>query len=167
MTAYKLKVGFTGTREGMTVRQWLNLADWFTDRATDQPRTPSEVHHGCCVGADAEFVLAVIRGRVGETENRSWAEIHGHPSNLTAMTDRQIIEQCDVVRPELPPLDRNQRIVDATNILLACPRLESEEHRSGTWATIRYARSIGRPVVIFYPSGMISIDQPKESPDGK
>jgi hypothetical protein len=34
---------------------------------------------------------------------------------------------------------------------LACPRGYTEELRSGTWATIRYARKTGVPYVIIFP----------------
>jgi hypothetical protein len=46
-------------------------------------------------------------------------------------------------------LERNRDIVDATVALLAGPDGNRERQRSGTWATVRYARGIGnRPVAI-------------------
>ncbi len=45
-------------------------------------------------------------------------------------------------------LDRNRDIVAAVSILIAAPETDIEEQRSGTWATVRYARKKGIPVVI-------------------
>jgi hypothetical protein len=44
--------------------------------------------------------------------------------------------------------------VDATGWLLAAPRTKTEEQRSGTWATIRYARKLGRQVCLLWPDGL-------------
>jgi predicted Rossmann fold nucleotide-binding protein DprA/Smf involved in DNA uptake len=46
------------------------------------------------------------------------------------------------------PLARNRRIVAECDLLIAAPRENLEEQRSGTWATIRYARQAGKPVVM-------------------
>lgn len=47
-------------------------------------------------------------------------------------------------------------IVDATAVLVACPKEEEgEELRSGTWATVRYARRRHRPVYVVRPSGRV------------
>ena len=50
-------------------------------------------------------------------------------------------------------LERNRDIVDACDILIACPRTLKEELRSGTWATVRYARKVGKPVAILWNNG--------------
>jgi len=55
-----------------------------------------------------------------------------------------------------PPLTRNHDIVDCTELLIACPKSMKEELRSGTWATVRYARKLERPVIIIYPNGISS-----------
>jgi predicted Rossmann fold nucleotide-binding protein DprA/Smf involved in DNA uptake len=54
-----------------------------------------------------------------------------------------------------PYLVRNRDIVDVCNLLLATPGGTVEQLRSGTWATIRYARRIGRPVWIVFPNGEV------------
>lgn len=54
------------------------------------------------------------------------------------------------VMPPQPYLQRNHAIVDASEILFALPlEAERELQRSGTWATIRYARKRGVEVRIF------------------
>lgn len=58
---------------------------------------------------------------------------------------------CNIEYPVKPPLKRNYDIVDACDILLAAPRTLTEELRSGTWATIRYARKTGKKYLILAP----------------
>ncbi len=135
-----MKVGFTGTRDGMTedqtlaMRTMLRLShDW------------SEFHHGCCVGAD-EHVALMVSGFFYPDLCR----VVGHPSNLKGMTSQRV----SLDRQPLPPLDRNRNIVDETDCLIAAPR-GPEELRSGTWHTIRYARKRGKKVVIIWPNGEI------------
>ena len=50
-------------------------------------------------------------------------------------------------------LERNHDIVDETDMLIATPGEEQEVQRSGTWATIRYARKQKRTILTIYPSG--------------
>ena len=49
------RIGFTGTREGMTGYQSAALCELLCDRLTN-PRFLGVwwLHHGCCQGADAE-----------------------------------------------------------------------------------------------------------------
>lgn len=150
------RVGFTGTREGMTVPQYHSVLDWFNyPRDGSDPLVPVEVHHGCCVGADAEFHLLVIRNRVGGGGSCSWAEIHAHPSTLRGLTSAITLATADVTYDLKTPLDRNRAIVDACDVLIACPK-GPEEQRSGTWSTVRYARRRGKPVVIVWPDGDVT-----------
>jgi hypothetical protein len=51
------------------------------------------------------------------------------------------------------PLDRDWDIVEEANTLVAVPANQKEEVRSGTWATVRYARKLNAPVVIIKPNG--------------
>jgi hypothetical protein len=52
-----------------------------------------------------------------------------------------------------PPLVRNKIIVDRSELLIATPFHEKEILRSGTWMTIRYARSKVIPVLFIWPEG--------------
>lgn len=152
-----MRVGFTGTREGMTLKQHWRVSDWFHyPRDGSAPRVPTEFHHGCSVGADADLVTTIMRGRIGATDDRTWADIHAHPCTLDGMVDRGAEALSSEVHPAKPPLERNRDIVDSCDVLLACPKTMDEEQRSGTWATIRYARKVGRPVVIFWPDGKVT-----------
>jgi len=44
-------------------------------------------------------------------------------------------------------LARNRVIVSRVDVLIAAPLQDEEITRSGTWATIRYARAAGKPVI--------------------
>lgn len=135
-------VGFTGTRKGTTAKQAVALSDWIRRYAA----SITDAHHGCCVGADEDFGGAVVAGALS-------VSVIAHPSNIAAMTSRAALAAADFVRDALPPLDRNRDIVDASDVLLACPQGMAEEQRSGTWATVRYARRLKKRIVIFWPDG--------------
>jgi hypothetical protein len=103
------------------------------------------LHHGCCVGADAQaHTLARTLG----------LRVVGHPpvnqSKMAADLD------CDEWREPEPYLDRNHTIVDETAVLLATPEKMREELRSGTWATVRYCRTVGRALYVHWPNGAVT-----------
>lgn len=139
-----MRVGFTGTQHGMTRAQQLAVFDDLSF-VNDDVSPTDEYHHGMCVGADSQFHELI----------RIWtnAPIVGHPPiNTSKMADCD----CDILWPAKDYIPRNHDIVDATERLLAAPRLMTEEQRSGTWATIRYARSFRRPLSIYWPDGTIT-----------
>ncbi len=141
-----IKVGFTGTRKGMTVRQWRQLVFWL-EKVSWSGKGIAEVHQGCCVGADAEFVLAVM--------DRVFCEIHGHPSTIAALTDQWALEMSKVKHPPLPPLERNVDIVDAVDVMLGGVG-GPEKVQSGTWSTLRYTRKQQKPMYLFWPDGKVT-----------
>jgi hypothetical protein len=55
-----------------------------------------------------------------------------------------------ILRPKAY-LERDMDIVDGSSCLIATPKTVMEERRSGTWATIRYARRSGKPVTLLHP----------------
>lgn len=116
-----MKIGFTGSREGISERQAQQLEVLLIDLQA------TEFHHGDCIGADAE--AHAIAKRLG---------IHttAHPGNAPSM---RAFCDADEVRPAKAMLPRNWDIVSETELLIAAPARE-EEMRSGTWATVRYAR---------------------------
>lgn len=131
-------IGFTGTRRGMTEKQYLALRAWVQAQGWSPAVT---FRHGDCVGADSDAHDLV--------RTCSHARIVIHPPIKSAM---RAFRQGDVEMQPRPYLERNHTIVDASTILLACPR-GPEELRSGTWATIRYARAQNVCVVLFKPDG--------------
>jgi len=130
-----VKLGFTGTKEGMNDKQKKEFIDFlFT-----HPEI-TELHHGDCKGADAEahqaamsLDLRVVIHTPNNCKHRAWCA--GHE-----------------IRKEKPYLERNHDIVDKTDALFAAPHTNQEIMRSGTWATIRYAKKKQYyPITISYP----------------
>jgi hypothetical protein len=134
-----MRVGFTGTREGMTRDQFLTFAQQL-------PHEMTWFRHGCCVGADHEAAVYVdgMKFRPG---------IFGAPSNIESMTSAQALKACDDTTGRLdPPLERNRIIVDGCDLLIACPA-EMKEGAGGTRYTVRYARKKGKRIIIVWPDG--------------
>lgn len=131
-------VGMTGTRNGCTRAQKLTAARALLELDA------VELHHGDCVGADYEMALLahamgirVIAHPPDNDSNRAWA----------------VNDEC---RETKPYLERNHDIVDECDWLLAFPGEMSERVRSGTWATIRYARREKKNHRIILPDGSIT-----------
>lgn len=132
-------IGFTGTRRGMTVPQARGVVRFLAF----QPESVAGFHHGDCVGADAQAHSLALQVGIRRIE------IHP-PSDPRA---RAFCQGAAVVHEEKSYRDRNHDIVDASHLLLAAPGGQ-EGKRSGTWATIRYARrAAGMPIVIIMPDG--------------
>jgi hypothetical protein len=127
-----MKIGFTGTREGMSQSQKeefiLNL----------YRLCPTEFHHGDCEGADEE-AHDIIREFFPDTV------IHVYPP---ASTYRQAYKQGDVHYAPEEYLLRDKRIVNSSEHLIGAPLLDNPTTRSGSWATIRYAKSREIPVTV-------------------
>lgn len=142
-----MRLGFTGTRDGMTDAQ----KSAFSERLAGLPSTVTEFHHGACVGADAQAVEIVYE------ESPRCPVITAHLSDMPTLTDGYAVRTSSDHRDPKPPLDRNRDIVDAADELWVCPK-GPEELRSGTWATVRYARKRKRRVrvVIFWPNGEVT-----------
>jgi hypothetical protein len=136
------RIGFTGSRNGLTPEQGNALRALFQTFPED-----CELHHGDCIGADASAHVAA--------QARGWRTI-SHPA--TGVPDLQAHMLADERRPPRPPLDRNLDIVEETDQLVACPRAEREEIRSGTWQTVRAARKRKRPITLVWPCGACELD---------
>lgn len=141
-------LGVTGTRNGLSEPQrgaflrWMRRAEFGVLEA---------VHHGDCRGADVELARFFQKGYGSAIQ-----EIHPAEGNPRIMSVRDF----DILHPAKPPLDRNRDIVIASALMLAFPKYLTEEFRgSGTWATIRYARTQHKPLVIFWPDGGIRTEE--------
>lgn len=131
------RIGFTGTREGMTQDQRCQFALMLKEL------NASEFHHGDCIGADSEAHVTWLKLDKGDPVI--------HPPVVS--TYRAYCESSRICEPK-DYLMRNRDIVDATDVLLACPKEFDEQVRgSGTWYTIRYARQRGKQVIIIFPDG--------------
>ena len=135
-------IGFTGTQMGMTEPQKRTFSTIFGTRFKS-----SEIHfhHGDCVGSDAEA------HDIAKTYGVN-VKVHIHPP---LKNDKRAFKQGDVMYEPKEYLDRNQDIVNACDILIGAPRRQEEELRSGTWATLRYAKKNNKKYVIIYPDGQV------------
>ena len=106
-------------------------------RVTFGERDFDQLHHGGCTGVDK---LA------HDTAIEMGVRVVVHPPD----NRRHECEYADAqeVRPRLPYLERNRRIVEAVDGLLALPSSPTEVVRSGSWATVRYARARRVPVKV-------------------
>ena len=100
----------------------------------------TEFHHGDCVGAD-EQAHTVVRKHFN-------CSIHGH---IPVRTNSRAYCKFDVIYKAKPYLVRNHDIVDMVDLLLAAPYENTEVVRSGTWATVRYARKVNRELIMLRP----------------
>ena len=123
-------IGFTGTQKGMNPSQTSQV------RKLLSQLMPDTIHHGGCIGADKEFHDMASKLKI---------EIVLHPPIIK---DRQAVHDADTVWPEKSYLERNKDIVESSDMIIACPAQRYEVRRSGTWSTIRYARSLGIPCTV-------------------
>lgn len=137
MTNSRTVVGFTGTQAGMTDHQKEAVTSLL------KHLDPIEAHHGDCIGADTGF-HKIARG-MGIT-------MVGHPASGVE-EKRAYNSGFYFLHDPRHPLERNKDIVDASTVIVAVPRGYEEVLRSGTWATVRYARKAGKDLNIVYPDG--------------
>jgi len=141
-----MKLGFTGTSDLMQIAQRQALHRFILDLPD-----LTQFHHGDCISADQaahDFVeFCTLSHIVIHPPNnpRARANCYKYSNQKYRIT---------VLKPK-PYLERNHDIVDATEELLACPRARFEQQRSGTWATIRYARKRGKNITLILPDGSI------------
>lgn len=142
-----MKVGFTGTREGMTNAQAWKCEDIFQHIGYVSPF--EEFHHGDCIGADARAHSIIILGSFARI-------IVCHPPTYEKY---RAFTVNDEYRTPEGYIDRNHKIVDETDVLVATPKEETGETlRSGTWATVRYARKLKKRIIIIRPSGTVEFE---------
>lgn len=141
-------IGFTGTSQGMNAVQSAALA-----ALLDQLR-PVTIMHGDCIGADAEFHdFARRRGAKGYIILPGMDGFGRSPKRARCV----IPDDClGLVEAPQPYLRRNRVIAETAQFLIAVPKERDEQFRgSGTWSTIRYARSARTPHWILYPDGVV------------
>jgi hypothetical protein len=120
-----MKIGFTGTKEALTQYQKDTLTELIKELS------PTEAHHGDCIGADSFFDSVCKDLGIKRVI---------HPPEV----DRyRAFCDGEEILPEKAYLKRNHDIVDAVDMMLATPK-DSEVLRSGTWATVRYSKKKGK-----------------------
>lgn len=107
-----------------------------------QQMQPHEFHHGDCIGADAE---------AHEIARALGAKIHIHPPIMLALRARTT----GFLYPPKHYHERNEDIVNSTDLLLAAPKGREQPRSGGTWWTIKYAGRQKKRIIIIYPEGDI------------
>ena len=140
-------VGFTGTRKSMSAGQLKTvrkILEGMQLLVKDQSISNVSVVHGDCIGADEEFDgIASSLGIERQIYPCTLEDQRAHCENLGAK----------VKQKSKTPLERNKDIVKSSNIVIATPSSNVEEQRSGTWATIRFARKTKAMLIIVFPDG--------------
>lgn len=128
-----MKIGFTGTQIGMTAYQKAAVRQLLIDLK------PEWGIHGDCIGADKEFHdickslgIAVAIFPPLDPKKRAFCEAF-------------------MIHPEALYLERNKKIVNTADRMIATPKSSQEELRSGTWSTVRYTRKQGKKIYIINP----------------
>lgn len=133
-------VGFTGTRYGMTTAQRTTLLTLLAGGRW------AVLHHGDCVGADAEAHHAA---------RLSGLAVVIHPPINSRFRANM---KGDKSLPPLPYLDRNRAIVASAERVIAAP-VSTGQLISGTWYTVRYALIQGKPVSVIRRNGTVMSDE--------
>lgn len=137
-----MKLGFTGTRDGMTAKQYQTVVHLIGTLK------PDVVIHGDCIGADQQFHEIIDKIR----KFNSVPTIRILPGTVAK---KRAHCNGDIIDPPQPPLARNREIAHLCDKLIACPKESAEQLRSGTWSTIRYARLANKTVYLVIPNGEI------------
>ena len=138
-------IGFTGTQRGWTAPQSSSVERVFTELIKDG----EWMNNGDCEGADTEayYLWKKLGGLV-----------HGCPPDNPK---KRSFLKFDSESPLEPYPKRNKNIVNRSRALVATPGEMDEHRRSGTWSTVRYARSVGIRIIIVFPDGSIVEEPPK------
>jgi hypothetical protein len=144
-----MDVGFTGTKKvGFpTLAQQNTLYKVFSALIRNGK---TWLNNGDCVGSD-KVAFDIFKACGGS--------VRGH---IPTKDRHRAFCLFDEVLPAAPYLERNKTIVDYSSVLVATPDSKNEKARSGTWHTIRYARSKTNPPVtriIVWPDGTYTIEK--------
>lgn len=133
-----MNIGFTGTQRSLANDQRERLRVLLEDlRRTGLFKI--EFHHGDCIGADETAA------------NMAWDLGYWIVCHPPLDRRKRAFTKFNHIHLPRPYFIRNHDIVDATKILVACPGENTEVLRSGTWATVRYARKLKREVIMVLP----------------
>lgn len=135
-----MKLGITGTRNGMTEPQ----VESFLQFLRDNPKF-TMLLHGSCRGVD------VRSAQLFRSVNPK-----GFITALPGPEDdpnREVSGVDDAALPGNSHFARNRDIVNECDSLVVIPMDMERQDRGGTWYTEGFARKIGKPVTIIWPDG--------------
>ena len=136
-----LKIGVTGTRNGMTEFQYDSVKEFLISvKLCGEYENLQEFHHGDCIGVDVD--VAAMAAELGyKTVN--------HPPIDDSLRG---FHESDVILEPHSYFARNRNIVNSTDLLIVVPREDSHQPKGGTWYTHDYAVKVNKPVRVFYPA---------------
>jgi len=137
------RLGFTGTREGLTVGQRQALDRRVQELVCEHAGKVVAVH-GACVGADAAFDRVCIDHTIPRSHRPG-------PVPALRMKNSQTLGSF-VFSPE-PFEVRNKKIAESVDHLLVCPKQMTEQRRGGTWQTYRFGLRRDIQITTFFPDG--------------
>lgn len=137
-----MKIGFTGTREGMTQLQKLSFLDLVSKLK------PAAFHHGDCVGSDDEAATIIHSLLMG-------TKIICHPPEDEACRAHNSLHE--EIREPKTHFARNRDIVNECDVLIATPVSMTRLDRGGTWYTIGFAEKTQKPAHVIWPDGTVEV----------
>ena len=120
-----MKIGFTGTRSGMTDLQKEIVREELIKKK------PECVIHGGCIGADEDFHKIAKELGIKIIVYPGHSAVDGDTSFHFDYSD------ADEILPSESYFKRNRQIVDDSDLMLAAPY--NQIQKGGTWYTINYA----------------------------
>jgi hypothetical protein len=132
-----VKVGITGTREGITGGQLAELGRLLEEL------DPEELRHGDCIGADCAAQLVAVSFGI---------PVVIHPPETS---EHRAFCRGARILPEKPSLERARDIVDSVDVMIALPGDHTDVVPSEMWETVEYARQQRRPLYIVLPDGSV------------
>ncbi len=147
-----MKIGFTGTRKGMTLAQREEFRKLIAQLTGPDFCRDAEFHHGDCVGADDE------------------AATYAHESGFYSVVCHPPVDEslrafnpfATFTTEPKTHFARNRDIVNEADVLIACPCDMSDQPKGGTWYTIGYAKKKGKPTYIIWPDGRVELRRMQE-----
>lgn len=140
-----MKIGFTGTRNGMTRDQNDTVMSILIHLGR-----PFIGHHGDCEGADENFHNIVKCLQM---------PIVIHPP--VKQDHRAGCLGASEIREPKSHFARNRDIVNETDLLIGVSVAPYRLDKGGTWYTIDYARRIGKKTIVVWPDGTTETTEAK------
>jgi hypothetical protein len=138
-----MRLGITGTREGMTAAQRQFFRDFL------KVTQVNAFHFGDCVGVDDQAADLVSRMKNAELPEKPLIVCHPPASDSL----RAFNKNADSTLPAKTYEERNRDIVNACDLLVVVPKQEQIAASGGTWQTYDYGVEIGKPILIIWPNG--------------
>lgn len=132
------KIGFTGTRLGLTELQSFALRQILEDVGL------FEFGHGDCVGADEQ--AARIAYELG-AKLTCFPPVSPDKRAFTLFNHETMMAETYFAR--------NRSIAQWCDMLIGCPPSDSRLTTGGTWYTIDYSLKIKKPTSVIWPNGTV------------